>query len=106
MSMRRITLVRTSAGGMPFRKGSGDRPSRSRPLPGAVEETSQALPDDLFGVRHDTVDQFLHRRDVANETRDHAATPGAGVHIAVDHHLGIDASDLLMDVANLQACAL
>src|SRR5947207_5380413 len=82
-----------------------DRPGGSRPLPGAIEETSQALTDDSLGIRHDAVDQFLHRRNVVNEPNDHAAAPRARVHVAVDHHLGIDARHLLVDVVNLQAFA-
>ena len=36
----------------------------------------------------------------------HAAAPGAGIHFAVDHHLRIDARDLLVDVLDLEACPL
>src|SRR5439155_22887721 len=71
-----------------------------------VEEARKPAPDQPLGIRHDAVDQFLHRRNVVNESNDHAAAPRTSVHIAVDHHLGIDARYLFVDVVDLQAFAL
>src|SRR5438132_7664395 len=84
----------------------GDRQSGGRPLPGIIKEASQTLTDDTFGIRHDAIDQFLDRGNVVNEARDHAATPGASIHIAVDHHLGIDARHLIVDILDLELLAL
>ncbi|MNT10746.1 hypothetical protein D3C72_1455910 [compost metagenome] len=36
----------------------------------------------------------------------HAAAPGAGVHVALGHHLRVDAGDLVHDVVDLQRVAL
>src|SRR5829696_3147025 len=91
---------------LPFPESSRDRPSGSRPLPGIIKEARQALTDDAFGVRHDPIDQFLYRRNVVNEACDHAATPSASIHIAVDHHLGIDARHLIVDIFDLELLAL
>src|SRR6266508_6173148 len=87
-------------------ESSRDRPSGNRPLSGIIKEASQTLTDDTFGINHDAIDQFLDRRNVANEARDHAATPGASIHIAVDHHLGIDARHLIVDILDLELLAL
>jgi hypothetical protein len=40
-----------------------------------------------------------------DQARDHAAGPGAGVHVALDHDLGIDAGDFLDDVLELDVGA-
>jgi hypothetical protein len=97
----------TCAGMTPVsRKRSRDHPSGRRLMPGIIEEARQALTDDSFGVRHDAVDQFLYRRDVVDEARNHAATPRASVHIAVDHHLGIDARHLIVSILDLDLLCL
>jgi hypothetical protein len=56
-----------------------------------VKEAGQPSPDDLLGLAHDAVDQFLDCRDVVDQTDHQAAAPCAGIHLTVDHHLGVDA---------------
>ena len=51
------------------------------------------------------VDQFLDGRYVVDESCHHAAGPGAGVHVALQHDAGIDARDLLDDVLELEVAA-
>src|SRR3954464_11763023 len=75
-------------------------------LDGAVEKTRQALANDGFGLGHDAVDQFLYRRNVVDQADYHAAAPGARVHVAVDHDLGIDADDLLENILELERLTL
>src|SRR5438445_3088742 len=71
-----------------------------------VEKTHQPAANDTVGFDHDAVDQFLYRRNVMDQPDHHAAAPGAGFHVAVDHHLGVDASDLIVDVLDLEVSSL
>ena len=48
----------------------------------------------------------LTRGNVVDQPGHHPAAPGAGIHVAVDHDLGIDARDLIVNVLDLEACAL
>ena len=70
------------------------------------KKSREPAADQLLRFAHDPIDQFLHRRNVVDQAGDHAAAPGAGIHIAVDHDLGIDARDLVVDVVDLQLGAL
>jgi len=54
----------------------------------------------------DAIDQLLDGRHVVDQAHDHAAAPGTGIHIAVDHDLGIDARDLVEDVVDLRHLAV
>src|SRR3954454_11836699 len=71
-----------------------------------IKEARQPVPDEALGIDHNPIDQLLDRWDVVDQSHDHPATPGTRVHIAVDHDLGIDASDLLMDILDLELGAL
>src|SRR3546814_4755363 len=53
----------------------------------------------------DVCSSDLDRRNVVNEPRDHAATPGARVHVAVTHDAGIDARDLGRDIGKADRIA-
>src|ERR1044072_5065177 len=81
---------------------SGDLSRRSRP----IQEPHQAATDDLLGLGHDAVDEFLAGGNVVDEAGDHAAAPGAGIHLALQHDPGIDARDLVVDVVDLEPVAL
>src|SRR3569833_1425194 len=72
--------------------------TRSRLMAVSRPHPRQPLIDDLLGLAHGAVDQLLHGRDVLDEARDHAARPGAGVHLALLHDARIDAADLGDDV--------
>src|SRR5947208_2281964 len=50
-----------------------------------TEIAAQSPPDDLLRLRHDATDQLRDRRDVVDQSYNHAATPGAGIHVAVAH---------------------
>jgi hypothetical protein len=52
------------------------------------------------------IDQLGDGWDVADQASDHAATPGARIHVTIDHDLGVDASDLLPNVGELQVGTL
>ena len=83
--------------------GGVRRPFASHPShPG----THQPVTDDLFRLVHDAIDEFLAGGDVVDEARDHAAAPGAGIHLPVQHDLGIDARNLVVDVVDGQLVAL
>src|SRR6266403_1024318 len=79
----------------------------SRNLPGCLvvgaEQSCQPVQNEALGIRHDAVDQFLDGRNVVDQPGDHAAAPGAGIHVALDHDLGIDARDLIVDIIDLEA---
>ncbi|KHS11726.1 hypothetical protein BMD20_03925 [Burkholderia multivorans] len=49
-------------------------------------------------LAHDAVDEFLHRRDVADQADDHAARPGSRIERALLHDFRIDAGDFLGDI--------
>ena len=66
------------------------------------QRAGEAFQNDFFGLGHDPVDQFLARRDVIDQAGDHAAGPGAGIHLPVDHDLRIDACDFLNDILELE----
>jgi hypothetical protein len=70
-----------------------------------VEKARQPAPNDLLSLRHDAIDQLLHRRDVIDQADHHAAAQGARVHVTVDHDLRIDAGDLVVDIVDLQGGA-
>src|SRR6266849_5991486 len=85
------------------KKNSGD--FQRCPAFGA-EQSHQPVPYQALGVRHDAVDQFFDGRDIVDETDDHAAAPGAGIHVSIDHDLGIDPGDFVMDIFDLELGAL
>ena len=41
-----------------------------------------------------------------DEADDHAAAPSAGIHVAIDHDLGIDPGDFVVDILDLELGAL
>src|SRR6266478_420132 len=71
-----------------------------------VQESGRPLANDVFGIGHGAIDQLLDGRDVIDQSDHHAAAPGARIHLAVDHHLGIDAGHLIEDVVDLERPAL
>src|SRR5712664_4104541 len=71
-----------------------------------AKESRQPVQNEAFGVGHDAIDQLFNRRNVLDQSDYHPAAPGAGIHLAVDHDLGIDAGDFGMDILNLEALAL
>src|SRR6202022_3440582 len=73
---------------------------------GVVEKTHQPAPNDAIGFRHDAADQFLDRRDIVDQPDHHAAAPGAGFHVALDHHFRVDAGDLIVGVLDPYTPAL
>jgi hypothetical protein len=40
-----------------------------------------------------------------DQANNHAAAPGAGVHVTIDHDLGVDTGHLVMDIRDLKAGA-
>src|SRR6266850_1033257 len=70
------------------REGSCDL---QRCLAFRADESRQPIQDDALGICHDTVDQFLDRRNVLDQADHHAAAPGAGIHLAVDLDQAVDA---------------
>src|SRR3984893_7476242 len=72
----------------------------------SAEKSHQPAPDEMFRVRHDAIDQLLDGRDIVDETDDHAAAPRASIHVAIDHDLGVDPGDLVMDIFDLELGAL
>ena len=59
-------------------------------------------PEDLLGLAHDAVDQLLDGRNVVDQADHQATAPCAGIHLPVDHHIGVDGGDLRVDVRYLQ----
>lgn len=73
---------------------------------GAVQQSGEAGSDEALRLAHDPPDKLIDRRDVMDKADDHAATPRAGVHLSVEHDLGVDAGDLLEDVVDSERVAL
>src|SRR5882757_4173506 len=71
-----------------------------------ANESCQPVENNALGVGHDAVDHLLDSRNVLDQSDHHPAAPRTGVHLAIDHDLGIDARDLGMDVGDLQLGAL
>jgi hypothetical protein len=67
-----------------------------------MQESSQPLANQSFGFRHDAVDELLAGRYIANQAGDHAAGPGACIHIALLHDARIHAADFFGDVGEGQ----
>ena len=84
---------------------SGDGAYRGL-LPGIFEKAHQPSTNEVVGFRHDTVDQFPDSRNIMDKADDHSSTPGAGIHVAVNHYLRVDPCNLIVDVGNLQRPAL
>jgi hypothetical protein len=70
-----------------------------------IEQASETTADQSLGFRHYPANQVRDVRYVVDQTDDHAAAPGARIHVALDHHFGVDASNLIMDIRDLQASA-
>src|SRR5437868_4448650 len=70
-----------------------------------TDQSCQPLQNEALGVRHDPIDQLLDRWNVVDQASHHAATPGSRIHVAVDHDLGIDTRNLIVDVFDLKAFA-
>jgi hypothetical protein len=49
--------------------------------------------DQTFSVCHDAVNQFLDGRNVMDQAHYHTTTPGARIHVAIDHNFWINARD-------------
>src|SRR6185312_12703313 len=86
--------------------GSGDRACALGRSGDPVEKSRQAFANEALGVRHNSVDQLLDGWDAIDQPDHHAAAPSAGIHVAVDHHLGIDACHLVPDIVDLEAAPL
>jgi len=73
---------------------SGFRTNRrwSQTAPNSGEHAAQASPYDVFGLRHDSLHQFLHSWYVVDEALDHPGPEDPLVEIARLQHLAADRS--------------
>src|SRR3546814_13704798 len=83
---------------IPAKRRAGLRRSARRLL----DQPGQPAGADVPRLAPDPLDEFPDRRNVVNEHRDHAATPGALVHVAVTHDPGIDATALGHAIGNAE----
>src|SRR3546814_11531306 len=74
---------------IPAKRRAGLRRSARRLL----DQPGQPAGDDVPRLAHDPLDEFADRRNVVNEPRDHAATPGARVPDASTPAAGKEAPD-------------
>ena len=70
-----------------------------------AKQTNESIADQPLRLRHDPIDQLGDGWDVMDQPNNHAAAPGAGVHVTINHDLGIDAGHLVMDIRYLKAGA-
>src|SRR5262249_51158317 len=70
-------------------------------VPRHPHESGRPLGDDGFRLGHGAVDQLLDRGNVMDQPGDHAARPGAGVHLTLFHDAWIDACHFGDDVLEL-----
>ena len=63
----------------------------------------ESTANDFFGFGHDALNKLFTGRDVVNEPGDHAATPGAGIQVAILQHFPIDRTgNQRSDIVNLE----
>ena len=52
---------------------------------------TSSIADQPLRLHHDPIDQLSDGWDVMDQANNHAAAPRAGVHVTINHDLGIDA---------------
>ena len=88
------------------RKPAAKRTARNSDPPALRRQHAlEPLADELVRLSHDAVDQLLAGRDIVDQAGDHAAGPGTGIHVALQHDARIDAGDLFADVFEFQVGA-
>ena len=67
-------------------------------MPASIGEFEKATVDDVVGLGHDPVDQFLTGGNVMYQACHHAAAPGAGIHFAFGQDARINACHFRGDI--------
>src|SRR5271163_2690744 len=89
---------------LPSRRRSRSRHFHRRSF-NLVKQTNQPIADQPLRLHHDPIDQLGDGWYVLDQANNHAAAPGACVHVTVDHDLGVDTGHLVMDIRDLKAGA-
>src|SRR3984885_4425952 len=88
----------------PSRRRNGSRHFHRRTLE-VAKQTNESITDQPLRLDHDPIDQFGDGWDVMDQPNNHAAAPGADIHVTTNHDLGIDAGHLVMDIRDLKVGA-
>src|SRR5260370_22960388 len=78
---------------LPSRRRSGSRHFHRGRLK-VAKQTNEPNADQPLRLHYDPIDQLGDGWDVMDQPNNHAAAPGACVHVTIDHDLGVDTGHL------------